>query len=286
MCAMFLLFSTEKLDLWFSSCVFLQLIDKKNKSFVLDVKYWDVPPLCRAAVLERMPVIEKNSPGHTNGESTGEPVKDIQPAKVKQGGPLLPQQPANQVHYMDTDSCSMAATVKWTVTKLSCWNTMIKCRDKDSVVDFPHHGTEFYRQSLLCSHSDVVHSNNVKNVASPYCMVLWLCRAACSVQVKIKTGSFPVWPVFLCQVCDLLDLLGGSEEPLQPSPAVAGTAPGLPANTISQAGGDLLDLLGGLEPAPLAPGLTPKQTQTHIINYFRHETRECQMKGTETGSEH
>lgn len=58
-------------------------------------------------------------------------------------------------------------------------------------------------------------------------------------------------------MCDLLDLLGGSEETLQPSPAAGGTAPGLPANTASTAGGDLLDLLGGLEPAPLTPGLTP-----------------------------
>uniref|UniRef100_A0A671XF43 Adaptor related protein complex 1 subunit gamma 2 n=1 Tax=Sparus aurata TaxID=8175 RepID=A0A671XF43_SPAAU len=63
--------------------------------------------------------------------------------------------------------------------------------------------------------------------------------------------------LFFPQVCDLLDLLGGSEETLQPSPAAGGTAPGLPANTASTAGGDLLDLLGGLEPAPLTPGLTP-----------------------------
>ncbi|TMS09704.1 AP-1 complex subunit gamma-1 [Larimichthys crocea] len=130
----------------YGSCIDVELQQRAVEYNALFKKYDHM----RAAVLERMPVIEKNSPGHTNGESTGEPVKDIQPAKVKQGGPLLPQQPANQV-------------------------------------------------------------------------------------------------------CDLLDLLGGSEEPLQPSPAVAGTAPGLPANTISQAGGDLLDLLGGLEPAPLAP---------------------------------
>ena len=55
------------------------------------------------------------------------------------------------------------------------------------------------------------------------------------------------------QVCDLLDLLGGSEE-LQPSPAHGSTAPGLSINTTSTAGGDLLDLLGGLEPTLLAPG--------------------------------
>lgn len=65
----------------------------------------------------------------------------------------------------------------------------------------------------------------------------------------------------LSQVCDLLDLLGGSEEILQPSPAVGGTgAPGGPPNTLSAAGGDLLDLLGGLEPAPLTPGLNLRCT--------------------------
>uniref|UniRef100_A0A8C9XYD1 AP-1 complex subunit gamma n=1 Tax=Sander lucioperca TaxID=283035 RepID=A0A8C9XYD1_SANLU len=57
-------------------------------------------------------------------------------------------------------------------------------------------------------------------------------------------------------VCDLLDLLGGSEETLQPSPAVGAPAPGLLINTASTAGGDLLDLLGVLEPAPLAPAPT------------------------------
>lgn len=44
-----------------------------------------------------MPVIEKTSSGQTNGESTGEPIKDNQPAKVKQAEPLVLQQPANQV---------------------------------------------------------------------------------------------------------------------------------------------------------------------------------------------
>uniref|UniRef100_A0AAQ6AAI4 Clathrin/coatomer adaptor adaptin-like N-terminal domain-containing protein n=1 Tax=Amphiprion ocellaris TaxID=80972 RepID=A0AAQ6AAI4_AMPOC len=77
--------------------------------------------------LTRMPVIEKNSPGHTNGESTREAVKEVQPAKVKQAETLLPQQPASQV-------------------------------------------------------------------------------------------------------CDLLDLLGGSEEPLQPNPAVGSTLPVLPVS--------------------------------------------------------
>ncbi|KAI3375291.1 hypothetical protein L3Q82_021793 [Scortum barcoo] len=70
----------------------------------------------------------------------------------------------------------------------------------------------------------------------------------------LTSFSLPVCGV--SQVCDLLDLLGGSEETLQPSPAVGGSAPGLPIHTASTAGGDLLDLLGGLEPAPIAPAPT------------------------------
>ncbi|KAJ8336573.1 hypothetical protein SKAU_G00377930 [Synaphobranchus kaupii] len=59
------------------------------------------------------------------------------------------------------------------------------------------------------------------------------------------------------QVCDLLDLLGGSDEPLQPRPAApgpapAGPAPAGPAPVSSSTGGDLLDLLGDLDP-PTAP---------------------------------
>ncbi|GLD51432.1 AP-1 complex subunit gamma-1-like protein [Lates japonicus] len=128
----------------YGSCIDVELQQRAVEYNALFKKYDHM----RAAVLERMPVIEKNSPGHTNGESAGEPMKEIQPPKVKQREPLLPQQPANQV-------------------------------------------------------------------------------------------------------CDLLGLLGGSEEPLQPSPA-----PGLSLNTASTAGGDLLDLLGGLEPTPPAPAPT------------------------------
>ncbi|XP_071347377.1 AP-1 complex subunit gamma-like 2 [Trachinotus anak] len=130
----------------YGSCIDVELQQRAVEYNALFKKYDHM----RAAVLERMPVIEKNSPGHTNGESAGEAMKEIMPPKVKKGEPLLPQQPANQV-------------------------------------------------------------------------------------------------------CDLLDLLGGSEEPLQPSPAQSSTAAGLPINTASAAGGDLLDLLGGLEPTPPAP---------------------------------
>lgn len=50
---------------------------------------------CRAAVLERMPVIEKTS-GQSNGVSSGESVKDKQPVKVMPAE-SLPQPPADQV---------------------------------------------------------------------------------------------------------------------------------------------------------------------------------------------
>ncbi|XP_047445308.1 AP-1 complex subunit gamma-like 2 [Mugil cephalus] len=130
----------------YGSCIDVELQQRAVEYNALFKKYDHM----RAAVLERMPVIEKNSPGHTNGESTGETVKEVKPAKVKQGEPVLPPQPANQV-------------------------------------------------------------------------------------------------------CDLLDLLGSSEEPLQPGPALGSTEPILPVSTAGSAGGDLLDLLGGLEPAPLTP---------------------------------
>ncbi|XP_029309248.1 AP-1 complex subunit gamma-like 2 [Cottoperca gobio] len=133
----------------YGSCIDVELQQRAVEYNALFKKYDHM----RAAVLERMPVIEKNSPGHTNGESMGDAIKDIQPAKMKQGEPLLALQPANQV-------------------------------------------------------------------------------------------------------CDLLDLLGGSEETLQPSPATGPAVPGLLINTASTAGGDLLDLLGGLEPALLAPAPT------------------------------
>uniref|UniRef100_A0A3Q1F973 AP-1 complex subunit gamma n=2 Tax=Acanthochromis polyacanthus TaxID=80966 RepID=A0A3Q1F973_9TELE len=133
----------------YGSCIDVELQQRAVEYNALFKKYDHM----RAAVLERMPVIEKNSPGHTNGESTREAVKEVQPAKVKQAETLLPQQPANQV-------------------------------------------------------------------------------------------------------CDLLDLLGGSEEPLQSNPAVGSTVPVLPISTSSTAGGDLLDLLGGLEPTPLTPAPT------------------------------
>lgn len=49
-------------------------------------------------MLERMPVIDRNSPGHTNGESAGGTVKEIQPTKPEQGELKVALEPANQVH--------------------------------------------------------------------------------------------------------------------------------------------------------------------------------------------
>uniref|UniRef100_G3PMC9 AP-1 complex subunit gamma n=1 Tax=Gasterosteus aculeatus aculeatus TaxID=481459 RepID=G3PMC9_GASAC len=81
----------------YGSCIDVELQQRAVEYNALFRKYDHM----RAAVLERMPVIEKNSPGHTNGESTGEAVKDVPTAKMKQGEPLLLQQPANQVHRSD-----------------------------------------------------------------------------------------------------------------------------------------------------------------------------------------
>uniref|UniRef100_A0A673AEF3 AP-1 complex subunit gamma n=1 Tax=Sphaeramia orbicularis TaxID=375764 RepID=A0A673AEF3_9TELE len=131
----------------YGSCIDVELQQRAVEYNALFKKYDHM----RAAVLERMPVIERNSPGHTNGESSGELVKEVQPVKVKEGDAAPTQQPANQV-------------------------------------------------------------------------------------------------------CDLLDLLGGSEEPLKPTSAQSGPAPGQPINTSNSSGGDLLDLLGGLEPVAFTPG--------------------------------
>ena len=79
------------------------------------------------------------------------------------------------------------------------------------------------------------------------------------IQIIWKRFNFLFYLIMYCdfpQVCDLLDLLGDSQEPLQPSPA----APATHTSTTNSAG-DLLDLLGGLEPTPPAPGLP--HTCTH-----------------------
>ncbi len=50
----------------------------------------------RAAVLERMPVMDKNSPGHTNGEPSGE-IKEPDTSKPKPVEAGLLSEPASQV---------------------------------------------------------------------------------------------------------------------------------------------------------------------------------------------
>lgn len=57
----------------------------------------------RAAVLERMPVIDKSSPGHTNGESAGGTIKELEPTKLTHEI-VFPQEPSNQVS--DENDCN------------------------------------------------------------------------------------------------------------------------------------------------------------------------------------
>uniref|UniRef100_A0A673IFG7 AP-1 complex subunit gamma n=1 Tax=Sinocyclocheilus rhinocerous TaxID=307959 RepID=A0A673IFG7_9TELE len=119
----------------YGSCIDLELQQRAVEYNALFKKYDHM----RAAVLERMPVMDKNLPGHTNGDTPGE-IKEPDTSKPKPVEAGLLSEPASQV-------------------------------------------------------------------------------------------------------CDLLDLLGGTDTPLQPSPAPTST----PTTTSSA---DLLDLLGGLEPTP------------------------------------
>ncbi|KAM9322033.1 AP-1 complex subunit gamma-like 2 [Pholidichthys leucotaenia] len=163
----------------YGSCIDVELQQRAVEYNALFKKYDHM----RAAVLERMPVIEKNSPGYTNGESTGGAVKETMPAKVKQGEALLPQQPANQV-------------------------------------------------------------------------------------------------------CDLLDLLGSSEEPLKPDPAVNSTATTPATGTAGSAGGDLLDLLGDLEPTPPppAPTVTVYDKDGVTLTISCEKQSDCSLTATLTAS--
>uniref|UniRef100_A0A665X2E8 AP-1 complex subunit gamma n=1 Tax=Echeneis naucrates TaxID=173247 RepID=A0A665X2E8_ECHNA len=71
----------------YGSCIDVELQQRAVEYNALFKKYDHM----RAAVLERMPVIEKNSPGHTNGESAGEALKEVQPAQ----GSTAPSLPSN-----------------------------------------------------------------------------------------------------------------------------------------------------------------------------------------------
>uniref|UniRef100_A0A8C2JRB9 AP-1 complex subunit gamma n=1 Tax=Cyprinus carpio TaxID=7962 RepID=A0A8C2JRB9_CYPCA len=121
----------------YGSCIDLELQQRAVEYNALFKKYDHMR--YRSAVLERMPVMDKNSPGHTNGDTSGE-IKEPDTSKPKPVEAGLLSEPASQV-------------------------------------------------------------------------------------------------------CDLLDLLGGTDTPLQPSPAPTST----PTTTSSA---DLLNLLGGLEITP------------------------------------
>lgn len=123
----------------YGSCIDLELQQRAVEYNALFKKYDHM----RAAVLERMPVMDKNSPGHTNGDITGDLVKEPELSKPVEAG--LPSQSTSEV-------------------------------------------------------------------------------------------------------CDLLDLLGGTDTPI---PALTSTPP-----LTTSSAGDLLDLLGGLEPTPVVPNET------------------------------
>ena len=53
--------------------------------------------LPRAAVLEKMPVMDRSSMGQTNGESGGGGVQELEPTKPKQPEMMVAPQPASQV---------------------------------------------------------------------------------------------------------------------------------------------------------------------------------------------
>uniref|UniRef100_A0A673XPY9 AP-1 complex subunit gamma n=1 Tax=Salmo trutta TaxID=8032 RepID=A0A673XPY9_SALTR len=80
----------------YGSCIDVELQQRAVEYNALFKKYDHM----RAAVLERMPVIDKSSPGHTNGESAGGSMKEMEPTKRTQEV-VLPQEPANQFSYLD-----------------------------------------------------------------------------------------------------------------------------------------------------------------------------------------
>lgn len=157
----------------YGSCIDLELQQRAVEYNALFKKYDHM----RAAVLERMPVMEKNSTGQTNGEPTGELVKEAKPIKVSQDQPAQP--PASQV-------------------------------------------------------------------------------------------------------CDLLDLLGGSDETLKPNNPPAQTT-----NMASSQGGDLLDLLGGLDimpPTPVVSALTVYEKDGVTLTLSCEKQSETNLTVTLTAS--
>uniref|UniRef100_A0A671QUM1 AP-1 complex subunit gamma n=1 Tax=Sinocyclocheilus anshuiensis TaxID=1608454 RepID=A0A671QUM1_9TELE len=76
----------------YGSCIDLELQQRAVEYNALFKKYDHM----RAAVLERMPVMGKNSPGHTNGDTSGEN-KEPDPSKPKPVEAGLLSEPASQV---------------------------------------------------------------------------------------------------------------------------------------------------------------------------------------------
>uniref|UniRef100_A0A672LGC6 AP-1 complex subunit gamma n=1 Tax=Sinocyclocheilus grahami TaxID=75366 RepID=A0A672LGC6_SINGR len=75
----------------YGSCIDLELQQRAVEYNALFKKYDHM----RAAVLERMPVMDKNSPGHTNGDTSGEN-KEPDPSKPKPVEAGLLSEPASQ----------------------------------------------------------------------------------------------------------------------------------------------------------------------------------------------
>uniref|UniRef100_A0A8C1NBA3 AP-1 complex subunit gamma n=1 Tax=Cyprinus carpio TaxID=7962 RepID=A0A8C1NBA3_CYPCA len=77
----------------YGSCIDLELQQRAVEYNALFKKYDHM----RAAVLERMPVMDKNSPGHTNGDTSGE-IKEPDPSKPKPVEAGLLSEPASQCY--------------------------------------------------------------------------------------------------------------------------------------------------------------------------------------------
>uniref|UniRef100_A0A671KW61 AP-1 complex subunit gamma n=1 Tax=Sinocyclocheilus anshuiensis TaxID=1608454 RepID=A0A671KW61_9TELE len=75
----------------YGSCIDLELQQRAVEYNALFKKYDHM----RAAVLERMPVMDKNSPGHTNGDTPGE-IKEPDTSKPKPAEAGLLSEPASQ----------------------------------------------------------------------------------------------------------------------------------------------------------------------------------------------
>ncbi|KAI4902642.1 hypothetical protein NFI96_027654 [Prochilodus magdalenae] len=75
----------------YGSCIDVELQQRAVEYNALFKKYDHM----RAAVLERMPIMDKNSPGHANGDPNGEITREFSQPKPKEG--VLVQEPSNQV---------------------------------------------------------------------------------------------------------------------------------------------------------------------------------------------